>query len=62
MRLMSVTRDTSHVLIGPCGPSKHSPLGDSLRHMSTALLSCTLDCGENARAKAGTTVAVSSNY
>ena len=49
MRLISVTRDTSHAWIGPCGPLEHSPLGDSLRHVSTARLSCTLDCGENAR-------------
>ena len=48
MRLMSVTRDTSQVPIGPCGPLKHLPFGDSLRHASTALLSCTRDAGENA--------------
>ena len=48
MRLMSVTRDTSHSAIGPCESLEHSPFGDNLRHESTALLSCTLDCGENA--------------
>ena len=45
---MSVTRDTSHSAIGPCGPLKQLPCGDNLRHASTALLSCTLDSGENA--------------
>ena len=49
MRLMSVTRDTSHVSIGPCGPLKHSPFGDNRRHESIAPLSSTLDSGENAR-------------
>ena len=49
MRLMSVTRDTSHAPICPCRPVKHLPFGDILRHTSTALLSCTLDRGENAR-------------
>ena len=53
MRLMSVTRDTSHAAIGPWGPSKQLPCGDSLRHASTALLSCTLDSGENAGVKFG---------
>ena len=51
MRLMSVTRDTSHVPIGPCRPFKHLPFGDSLRHASTALLSWTLDRGKNAGVK-----------
>ena len=59
MRLMSVTRDTSQVPIAPCGPFEHLPFGDSLRHASTALLSCTLDRGENAGCgQAG----LSSNY
>ena len=40
--------DTSHVPIDPCGPLEHAPFGDSLRHASSALLSWTLDCGENA--------------
>ena len=53
MRLISVTRDTSHVPIGPCGPAKHLPLGDCLRHVTTALLSCTLDMGENAAVGSG---------
>ena len=44
---MSVTLDTSHSPIGPCGPSEPSPLGDNLRHASTALLSSALDFGEN---------------
>ena len=48
MRLMSVTRDTSQVPMGPCGLVKHLPFADSLRHASTAPLSCTLDSGENA--------------
>ena len=46
-RLMSVTRDTSHVPIGPCGPFEHVPLCDSLRHVTTAVLSCNRDSGEN---------------
>ena len=45
---MSVTLDTSNSLIGPCGPLEQSPFGDSLMHASTALLSCTFDCGKNA--------------
>ena len=48
MRLMSVTRDTSQVPIGPCGPFEHLPFGDSPRHVSTAVLSSTLESGENA--------------
>ena len=48
MRLMSVTRDTSHSAIGPFGPSKQSPFGNFLRQISTALLSCPLAYGENA--------------
>ena len=48
MRLMSVTRDTSHVPIGPCVPLRHLPFGDNLRHASTALLTCILDPGEKA--------------
>ena len=45
---MSVILDTSHSPIGPCGPLEQSPFGDSLRHASTALLSCTFDSGKNA--------------
>ena len=45
---MSVMRDTSQVSIGPNGPFKHSPFGDSLRHVATAPLSFTLDAGANA--------------
>ena len=50
---MSVIRDTSHASIGPWGPWKHLPFGDSLRNLSTALLSCSLDCGENAGSRGG---------
>ena len=57
---MSVIRDTSHVSIAPCGLLKHSPFGDNLRHVSTALLSWSLECGENARV--GGVVHLSSNY
>ena len=46
--LMSVTRDTSHSPMGPCRPVERSPFGDSFKHLSTALLSSALDCGENA--------------
>ena len=45
---MSVTRDTSHSPIGPCGPLGQSPFGDKFRHVRTALLSSALDCGEKA--------------
>ena len=45
---MSVTRDTSHSPIGPCGPSEQSPLGDTLRHALRALSSSALEGGENA--------------
>ena len=45
---MSVILDTSHSPIGPCGPLEQSPFGDSLRHASTALLSCTFDSDKNA--------------
>ena len=46
---MSVMRDTSHSAIGPSGPLEQSPFGDTWRHVSTALLSSALECGENAR-------------
>ena len=46
--VMSVTRDMSHSPIGLCGPFDQSPFGDSLRYVSTAFLSTTWDCGENA--------------
>ena len=49
-----VTLDTSHSPIGPCGPLEQSPSGDNFRHVSTALLSCTLDCGTNAGLDCGT--------
>ena len=45
---MSVTLDTSHFLIGPCGRLKQSPfVGDNSRHASMALLSSSLYRGEN---------------
>ena len=44
---MSVTFETSHSPIGPCGQSEQSPFGDSCRYAATASLSSTLDCGEN---------------
>ena len=48
---MSVTRDTAHSLMGPCGSSAQSPFGDSVRHASTALRISSLDCGEKAVAE-----------
>merc|ERR1719163_1868581 len=45
MSLMSVTCDTSHVPIGPCGPLEQS--SDSLRHMLIASLSSFRVFGEN---------------
>ena len=45
--LISVTRDTSHSPIGPCGPLEQSPCGHILMCASTAVLSSALDCGEN---------------
>ena len=44
---MLVTLDTSHSSIGPCGPLVQSPFRDNFRHLTTALLSSGLDCGEN---------------
>ena len=35
---MSLTLDTSHSAIGPFWPPEQSPLGDNLRHASTAPL------------------------
>ena len=49
---MSVTRDTSHSPIGPCGPWEQPPLGDSSRHAFTAMLSSVLDCGAKASDRA----------
>ena len=62
MRLMSLTRDTSQASIGPCGLLKHSPFGDSLRQVSTALLSCILECGENAAVGADGIIGSSCSY
>ena len=47
-RPMSATPDTSHSPMAPFELVEQSPLGDSLRHASTTLLSWTLDCGKNA--------------
>ena len=50
-QFMSVTPDTSHSPIGPCiynGALEQSPFGDTFRHAPMALLSSTVDCGENA--------------
>ena len=43
MPLMSVALETSHPVIGPCGPLGQSPLGDKLRHAATAPMSSDLD-------------------
>ena len=45
--LILVMAETSHSFIGPCGDVEQTPLGDSLRHSSMALVSCDWDCGEN---------------
>ena len=45
---MSVMADTSQSAIGPY--NKESPLGDSLMHSLTAVLSVSLDSGRNAAA------------
>ena len=50
---MSATFETSHSPIDPRGLLEQSPSGDSLRHVPTALLSCTLDCGTNAGLRVG---------
>ena len=50
MPLISVTFDTYHCPIGPRGPLEQSPLGASLRHALTALLSSALDRGKYAGA------------
>ena len=47
MELISVNLDTSHSSIAPCTPSEQSGIRDDLIHLSTAFLSCALDCGEN---------------
>ena len=44
---MSVTLDTSHSPIGPCGQSEQSPFEDSWRYVATAFVSCFWDRGEN---------------
>ena len=44
---MEVNLDTSHSLIGPCGPLEQSVLGNIARHVVTTLLRCTSDFGEN---------------
>ena len=44
---MSVMRDMSHDPIAPYVLSEQSPFGESFRHASTVLLSCSLDAGEN---------------
>ena len=49
MPIMLVILDTSHSPTGLCGPSKQSPLVDTLRHASIALLSSEFDRGENDR-------------
>ena len=60
IRIMSNTRDTSQSAIAPFGPLEQSPFGDNWRHVSTALSSVNLDCGENAEV-GGRAVALSSN-
>ena len=44
---MLVTRDTSHVPIGPCSSVARSPSDDSLRHARTALSRSDLRSGGN---------------
>ena len=48
MLLISLSRDTSHSPIGPCGLSAQSFTEVSLRHDSTAILSSALERGEKA--------------
>ena len=48
MRLMSVTRETFHSPISPCGLFGQLPSGDSSRHALTTPLSSVLDCGKKA--------------
>ena len=48
MNLTSVTADTSHDPIGPCGLAEQLPTGDSLMHASTASWSSVLFRGANA--------------
>ena len=57
---MSETLDAFHSRIGPCVALEQSPVGDTSRHASTALLSSALDFGENARAGRRATVGLSS--
>ena len=53
---MSVICDTSHALIGPCGPPKHSPFRESLMHWSTNRLRRCRESGENTAAWGGDTI------
>ena len=46
MELISVTLDTSHSSIGPCGPSEQSVPRDNFKQVATELLSCALHFGE----------------
>ena len=48
IKLISVTADTSHDPIGPCGPAEQLPTGDNLMHASTASWSSVLFRGANA--------------
>ena len=44
---ISVTLDTSQSSIGPYAASEQCRSRDDFKQLSTALLSCALDCGEN---------------
>ena len=46
--LRSVTLDTSHSPTGPREPPRQSPVRDTFRHASMALLSSDFDRGKNA--------------
>ena len=48
MWFISVTADTSHPPISPCGSAEQSPSGAIFRQIVTASLSSDLDRGENA--------------
>ena len=51
---MSVTADTSHDPMGPCGPVEQSPNGDNLMHAAIVSCSSVLFWGANAAVTAAT--------
>ena len=61
MLVMSITFETSHSPIGPCGLVEQWPVGDSARQRPTALLSSSFDCGENVKEAVALSISASSD-